>query len=391
MFIKHIRAKGILSFGPDGIDLPLGKLNVLIGPNGSGKSNLLELFALLKAAPQNLVRPITGMGGIGEWLWKGESGHATEATIDVDLAASAGSRDIRHLVSFTKIGIDDQIRITDERIEHAGKRSKGFYYRFQHGDPILVNAQKEEDPYPIEILRLGESILSQLRNPARYPVLASLYDRYLQIRLYRNWSFGPSALLRHEQQTQEGGEFLNDGGDNLVNVLHRHLNSSSKKEFKERMIESLNELYEGIEDINFDIKYGKMQLRLQESNVREISAARLSDGTLRYLSLLVILLHPDPPPLVVIEEPELGLHPDVIPHLVQRMKEYAERAQLIVTTHSQMLIEALSDTPEAVVVCERSNGQSQFERLDAERLTHWLKRYTLGTLWSMGEIGGNRW
>ena len=73
MLIQRLRVSGLLSFGPTGIDLPLEPLNVLIGPNGSGKSNLLEILALLRAAPTNLPQPIKEMGGVREWLWKGPS------------------------------------------------------------------------------------------------------------------------------------------------------------------------------------------------------------------------------------------------------------------------------------------------------------------------------
>ncbi|MEW6754253.1 MAG: AAA family ATPase [Candidatus Latescibacterota bacterium] len=82
-------------------------------------------------------------------------------------------------------------------------------------------------------------------------------------------------------------------------------------------------------------------------------ATRLSDGTLRYLALLAVLCHPTPPPLVCIEEPELGLHPDIMPQLAVLLCEAATRTHLVVTTHSDILVDALTDTPEAILVCEK--------------------------------------
>ena len=120
-------------------------------------------------------------------------------------------------------------------------------------------------------------------------------------------------------------------------------------------------------------------------------ATRLSDGTLRYLCLLTILCHPNPPPLICLEEPELGLHPDILPDLVGLMRKASERCQLIVTTHSDVIVDALTDTPESVVVCEKHDGSTTMKRLDAGDLAHWLKDYRLGELWSSGELGGNRW
>jgi predicted ATPase len=107
--------------------------------------------------------------------------------------------------------------------------------------------------------------------------------------------------------------------------------------------------------------------------------------------LLAILCDPEPPPLICIEEPELGLHPDLMPTIARLLKSAAERTQLIVTTHSDILVDEFTDEPEAVVVCEKVEGQTTMRRLESERLAEWLDRYRLGELWTKGEIGGVRW
>ena len=122
-----------------------------------------------------------------------------------------------------------------------------------------------------------------------------------------------------------------------------------------------------------------------------IPATRLSDGTLRYLCLLAILCDPSPPPLVCIEEPELGLHPDILPTIARLLREAAAKTQLVVTTHSDILVDELSETPESVVVCERSDGRTNMKRLESDKLSRWLEKYRLGELWTKGEIGGARW
>ena len=118
---------------------------------------------------------------------------------------------------------------------------------------------------------------------------------------------------------------------------------------------------------------GTVTLFLEEAGNREIPVTRLSDGTLRYLCLLSVPLHPEPPPLVVIEEPELGLHPDLLPTLADLLVTASERSQLIVTTHSDVLVDALTDMPESVVVCEKHDGQTEMRRLDKDDLTKWLQ------------------
>jgi predicted ATPase len=92
-----------------------------------------------------------------------------------------------------------------------------------------------------------------------------------------------------------------------------------------------------------------------------------------------------------IDEPELGLHPDMIPTLADLLRDASTRTQLIITTHSDALLDAFTDTPDVVCVCEKVEGSTVIRRLDAERLKVWRDEYSLGKLWMSGEIGGNRW
>ena len=93
--------------------------------------------------------------------------------------------------------------------------------------------------------------------------------------------------------------------------------------------------------------------------------------------------------VICIEEPETGLHPDVIPAFANLLVEASKHIQIIVTTHSDILVDALSNTPEAVVICEKVNGASQLRRLNADDLQVWLEKYRLGELWTSGQLGGN--
>jgi predicted ATPase len=387
MLIKRLRISGLLSFGPTGIDLPLGKLNVLIGPNGSGKSNLLEVLALLKAAPSNLPGPVKEMGGVREWLWKGKP-TTKEAVIEVTVENPRGAQPLRHGLCMTDHG--GRFEVVDEWIEnehpYPSKSTPYFFYRFQRGNPVLKDLSEAERTLRRETVRPDQSILSQVRDPERYPALLWLQEQYEQINLYRDWLFGPQAPLRREQSAHGRSDFLKDGGENLALVL-----SKIRSRMKPELLDSLQKIYEGVQDIQLSVDSGNVLLFVEEKGGIEIPATRLSDGTLRYLCLLAILLHPAPPPLVGIEEPELGLHPDLIPHVAELLGQASKRMQLVVTTHSRMLVDALTDDPSCVFVCEREAGESRIERLDPQTLAAWLDKYSLGELWSMGELGGNRW
>lgn len=384
MFIHHLKVSGLLSFGTAGVEMTLNSLNVLIGPNGSGKSNMLEVLALLRAAPSNLPAAIKQVGGISEWLWKG-SDSLRHAYIDVLVNGRSDQPTIAHGIEMTEHG--RRFEVVDEWIETSVTEAGGvaFYYRFNHGSPMLMTADGAARALRRESLSPEESILSQVRDPEEYPALFYLQEQYKQIRLYRNWSFGPSAPWRQEQSAHVRSDFLNDGGENLVPVL-----ANLYSRIRPDLMGSLVKLFDGIDDLGFAVGAGNVQMFLRESG-REIPASRLSDGTFRYLALLAILLHPDPPPVIAIEEPELGLHPDLIPHVAELLVRASKRTQLVVTTHSRMLVDALSEQPSSVVVCEQHNGESHFERLDGDALRDWLDKYALGTLWSMGELGGNRW
>jgi predicted ATPase len=113
---------------------------------------------------------------------------------------------------------------------------------------------------------------------------------------------------------------------------------------------------------------------------------QLSDGTLRYICLATLLLQPEPASTLVIDEPELGLHPYAIKLLASLLHEAAGRAQLIVSTQASLLLDEL--TPEQVIVVNHREGETLFERHSTAQLGEWLKEYTLGQLWEKNELGG---
>ena len=152
----------------------------------------------------------------------------------------------------------------------------------------------------------------------------------------------------------------------------------------------VRDLYDGLSDFEVIVEGGNVQVFFTEGDF-SIPATRLSDGTLRYLCLLAILCDPEPPPLICIEEPELGLHPDILPKLADLLVAASERTQIIVTTHSDILVDAMTDHPEDIVVCEKHDGRSEMHRLKKEGLVTWLDKYRLGQLWTTGQIGGTRW
>lgn len=232
-----------------------------------------------------------------------------------------------------------------------------------------------------------QSVFSYIKGP-EHPELTHTGAKFQRIRLYREWAFGRGAPLRFPQPADLPNDKLSEDGKNLGLVLNRLKRDYPRA--SDRLLKELCQLYDGIEAIDVSIEGGTVQLFLREGDIT-VPATRLSDGTLRYICLLAVLCHPNLPPLVCLEEPELGLHPDLLPGLADLLRDASERSQLIVTTHSDVLVDKLTDVPESVVICEKKDGHTQLSRLNSDDLKHWLSRYSLGELWTKGELGGNRW
>ncbi|MCY4462963.1 MAG: AAA family ATPase [Albidovulum sp.] len=406
IFIRQLTMNGILSFSQDMQPFELQPLNVLIGPNGSGKSNVIEALELLRATPTNFAAAIRDGGGAVEWLWKG-SEQEEFAKIDI-LSGDASSglqtptgRPLRYRLEFTSA--NNRVEVLDEAIEEAkpasGHTDAYFYYRFQRGRPVFNSKVEAQDEHSRDSLNSGrmerrlkrddlipdQSVLHQRKEPELYPEVTWIAQNFEQIQTFRDWNFGRYAPLRRPQPADLPENRLLPDSSNLAlllnNVEHRdplRFNSLLKRFFPQ------------FERMSTRTSGGTVQFYLHETGFRSaIPATRLSDGTIRFIAILATLLAPEPPPLVCIEEPELGMHPDAVILIGELLVEASQRMQLIVTTHSDALISVLSNNPEAVIACERPGMGTTLRRLDADKLSHWLNDYGLGDLWRMGELGAN--
>ena len=414
-FIQSIRIRNLLSFGTDSAELELHSLNVLIGPNGSGKSNFLEAIGLLQAAPIDLTAPFRGKGGGGiqEWLWKGAEDIPVaeiDATIEYPPLSFKNTL-LRHKLSFTMTGqkfdIVDEI-IEDECTLDSNLKDVVYYYpQQQHNSALNVLIAAEErdhhskpkqiiQPFAPADMTPNQSILSQLKSANDYPEITYLGRQYGQIRLYREWNLGLNTPFRRPQPTDLPDDFLEEDASNLVLVLN---SLEYIPTVRTLILKHLATFHEAFDRLTFKVQGGTVQLFLHERFSEDdgktksgmIPATRLSDGTMRFLCLLAICCHPTPPPLICIEEPEIGLHPDIIPLVAELLISASHRTQLIVTTHSDILIDALTEVPEAVVVCDKIEGSTKMQRLQADQLKQWLDKYRLGQLWLRGDLGGTRW
>ena len=388
--VESIRLDGFLSFPPGSPPLRLQPLNVLIGPNGSGKSNLVEAFELLRSLPAAFATAIRDGGGPQEWIWKGKP-RVGSATIEVVLSApNPAAQPIRYRLEFSTV--QNRVEVLDEAIENCrpspGESDVFFYYRFQKGNPVinireLAGSGRVKRWLRREHFESTKSVLAQVRDRDIHPEVTWVGDEFSRIQLFREWTFGRFGNLRTPQPADLPTNPLLPNSENLALVLNEIFHRDGR-----RFDEALRRFFPRFRRMSTRTDGGSVQFYLHESDFDSpIPATRLSDGTIRFVAILAILLSPFPPPLVCIEEPELGLHPDAVSQVAELLIEASNRMQLVVTTHSESLISALTQRPDTVIACERPGPGTTLHRLDPEALEHWLDEYRLGDLWKMGELG----
>jgi predicted ATPase len=370
MLLRQVKLENLLSFRNTTVELR--GLNVLIGANASGKSNLIEAIGLLQAAPVDLSAAIRRLGG-------------------VHVVCSLAVRSPVAAIECTLLnGEPEQYRLEFSEVAHGftvnmeSFRSLAPDIRyFARGAGKVIFGADSSSVSPTH------SIFELYKNPADRTPTTRLGRDFEAIRIYREFQTTGSAEARIGVSTSFPRGFLESSGGNLALVLL----DMNFKDLHERIRDYLRRFCDRFNNVkvNLDGPYAKTYI--EESGLLEpLVSWRLSDGTLKFLCLLAVLLEPNPAPLICIEEPEVGLHPEAIQIVTEALVEASERTQLIVTTHSEALIDALSERPEDVLITERdADNSTQFRRLDKQQLSLWLERYSLGQLWRMGEIGGTRW
>ena len=392
MKFRSLRLDGFLSFAPGSDPFELRALNVLIGPNAAGKSNLIEALGLLAATPTDLARAVRKGGGSREWLWKGIPA-ADSAEIEAVLERENG-QDIRYRLSLGSV--QTRLELLDEAIEEAVRHPRSavpedldFHYRFQRGHPVIrvktVSGERTQRRLARQDLLPDQSVLAQRRDPDQYPEVTEVGRTFSNIQILSEWTFGRNAPPRDPQHADLPEDWLLPDHKNLSLVLNQIEHSGET-----RVNGLLKQFFPRFERLSIRVSAGTAQLYFFEDGFRApIPATRLSDGTLRFIALLAALLSPSPPPVLCIEEPELGLHPDAVALLAEVLVEASHRMQLVVTTHSDALVSALTDQPDAIVACERPGASTVLRRIDPKKLAGWLEDYRLGDLWRIGELGAN--
>jgi len=415
-FLKSIHPVNLLSFGPKTEPIELRPLNILIGPNGCGKSNLIEVIRLLHYLPdKDPWTVVLRTGGVDEWICKGEKGLFLHSSVSArvsleslpDRTSDGEYRVVDYSIALAKV--HSSFYVTGESVKRGGVEDwdANLYSSFQSGGSFgelnLRDALSRHSP-PVIALNPERSVLSQLTSRGIQDAqvgtflheLFEVAEVFEELDFHQDWEFGADLVPRDSVTVGEPVGRLEEDARNLAQML-AHFKDNHRPVF-EKVEELMRRFYEPLKSIEVRIYGTSLQVGIIENSGISVSAFRLSDGTLRWLALVMILLNPTPAPVTCIEEPELGLHPDIIPTLGDLLRDASTRTQLILTTHSRTLVECFTETPEVICVCEKEEGSTVIRRLKEDDLKEWLQEYangdmdySLGNLWSRGHIGGNRW
>ncbi len=408
-FLKSIRPVNLLSFGPNTEEIELRPLNILIGPNGSGKSNLIEILRLLCMLPEKEPwSTVLETGGADEWLWQGHRDQSSRASVAAKIQWEMPHNERfanEPLVYEYEIGLDKfqtLFQVATESVQMADRSddyhalNTSFVRRGTQGQLQARNTSRNEPSSRFDLIP-DRSILSLIADRqlleagigGSLPEIIDIRDFFDKFEFHQDWEFGVDLSARDPVLGGQRVDRLEESGLNLAQMV-AHFKGFYRPTF-ERMNELMSKFSGDFKSLDVRLYGANLQLAIQEEGGFATSAYRLSDGTLRWIALLTILLNPNPAPVTCLDEPELGLHPDAIHVLADLLVDASTRTQLIVTTHSDALLDAFTETPEVVCVCEKVESSTMIQRLDKEQLKIWLKDYSLGHLWMSGEIGGNRW
>lgn len=368
------------------IDVQLRPLNVLIGANGAGKSSFLDLFDLIaRSARQELAAALAKRGGIARVIsfdapprlfielettpieWPDDSTHKSPFKYELELHSKPlGYQFLRE--NFV------QQRDTPEpfRYIQRSQTTLKFY------DPKLKGLSDYEEPFARD-----ETALSQA--PRMFPAADNFRRRLAATCHMAPIPLGERAPVMVPQTLIPDASVPGADGSNLLSALY--LLRTAHEDVYERLEDFLKSGFPDFKKLEFPpAGAGQIMLAWHENGLAPSYAPELSAGTLRFIHLAALLLSPQPPPLILLDEPEMSFHPELIRLLSELLKDAALRTQIIVATHSPLLLRWLD--PADVMIVDRIDGNTTVTSAGNIDLAGWLKDYSLDALWDMNVLGG---
>jgi len=336
-------------------DLELKNINVLIGSNGAGKSNFISVFEMLQRILIREMSIYAGKKGINALLYNG-----MKVTDSILVKISSGSDSYLFELGCTD---NDSFLFRHERIEIGGAIIEGSGHK------------ESRMNYPVKSDKNNGYVLRNILNSPW--------------RVYQFHDTSPSSLIKSEHNISNCETLMYDAS-NLAAYLYR-LRENYSLEYR-KIVKAIQRIAPYFKDFELkpkELNDEQIVLRWTQKDYDGIlNPSQLSDGTLRFICLATLLLQPAElqPATIIIDEPELGLHPYAITIFAELVKKAATKKQVILATQSVELLDHFE--PEDIIVVDRGDNGSEFKRLDVEQLAAWLDDYSLGELWNKNIFGG---
>ena len=345
--------------------LEMRSINIVIGPNGSGKSNFIGVFAFLNAIRDGKLKDYVAKAGGAEKVLH----FGSKTTPKLSLHLSFEDELNQYSLDLSPTDSGDLYR-SNETVYFWGDKEK---YKKPWNDPVIGRVS-------------GEAGIS---DPKVTKVASYVRDHLASWRLYHLHDTGPSSPLKKPASVDDN-EFLRGDGSNLAAFLYllkeKHTTAYS---LIRRTVQRVTPFFDDFRLKPRKLNEATIQLEWSHKNSDQyFDATSFSDGTLRFIALATLLLQPEEfrPSIILIDEPELGLHPYAITMLGQLIKLAATKTQVIIGTQSPLLLDQFK--PEDVLVANRVEGSTTLTRLENDKLQSWLEDYSLGQLWEKNEFGG---
>jgi predicted ATPase len=343
-----------------------GPLTILIGPNGAGKSNFLSFFRMLSwslAPPGGLQQYVAKAGGASALLHDGPE-RTDHIESELRLITDKGRNDYAFRLAHAS---GDSLIYTEEKYRFSSaqfpSKADWRYLDAGHREANLVVEAERGDQTAKVISRLLRRVIS-----------------------YQFHNTSDTARIRQKWDIDEGRWLKEDAG-NLAPFLYRL--SRDEPEFYKRIVDTIRLILPFFADFEFEVEYDRILLKWRERDTDRIfNSGQAADGMLRIFALVALLEQPewDLPDVLLLDEPELGLHPYAIEVLSGIIRSASQSVQVILATQSVSLVDRFN--PDDVVVVERRGRNSEFRRQNSGDLEEWLERYTLSELWEKNVIGG---
>lgn len=342
---------------------PLTDLNVLIGANGSGKSNFVSYFRMLGELVDNRLQS-----------WVAKQGGA-------DRILSFGIKETSKLESFIEFGFNGYKFVLESTLDSSFIfTQEKLYFSGVYYGPEWKSLGSGHD----------EAELQKYYNKTPKGHVADYcYNSIASWKVFHFHDTSDTAGVKRLCSLHDN-EYLRQDASNLAAFLYRM--KAEHPDVYQQICKTIRLAVPFFDD--FVLKPHKLpteeeQLRLlwrQQDSDYALWPSQLSDGSIRFICLVTALLQPDPPSTIIIDEPELGLHPYAITLLGALLRSASKRMQVIISTQSVPLVNEF--TVDDLVIVEREQGATVFKRLDAQNLQLWLDEYSVGELWEKNILGG---